>query len=411
MAYPYVILGGGVAAGYAAQEFVAQGIAPHELCIVSADERLPYDRPSLSKGYLAGKKSRDKILINPPDFYETNGIDVRLETQIRAVDLGRRRLYAQDGADIEFDKLLIATGSRVRTLNVPGADLAGVHYLRSNADADRILASAGDARRAVIVGGGYIGMEVGATLRGRGLEVTLVYPEDRLLARLFTPQMSLFFETYYRDRGVTLLPGHTVTAFRGDGRVREVVLENGDTVAADLVVAGIGVLPVTDLFADTDLHLQEGGIVVNKYLQTNLPDIFAAGDVAYYYDVLYQKHRRVEHWDNAAQQGRHAARMMCGRHAEYMHLPYFFSDVFDLSWEFWGDTEEADQVVHRGDVMSGEFSVWWLSGWTVNAAFVMNRPDEERDSAPEWIRMRRNVDPDLLADAAQPLSKVTQSRV
>lgn len=411
MAYTYVILGGGVAAGYAAQEFVEQGVGPHELCIVSADERLPYDRPPLSKGYLAGNKSRDDILINPPDFYLNNGIDVRLETRIRAVDLGRRRLYDQDGDDIEFEKLLIATGSRVRTLDVPGSDLTGVHYLRSNADADRILASAGDARRAVIVGGGYIGMEVGATLRGRGLDVTLIYPEDRLLARLFTPEMSLFFETYYRDRGVTLLPGHTVTAFRGDGRLQQAVLDSGDAVAADLVVAGVGVTPATELFADTDLHLQDDGIVVNKYLQTNLRDIFAAGDVAYYYDVLYQKHRRIEHWDNAAQQGRHAAQIMRGHHAEYMHLPYFFSDVFDLSWEFWGDAQESDQVVHRGDVMSGEFSVWWLDGWTVNAAFVMNRPDEERDRAPEWIRMRRRVDPDLLADSSQPLSKVTQPRV
>jgi hypothetical protein len=157
--------------------------------------------------------------------------------------------------------------------------------------------------------------------------------------------------------------------------------------------------------------MQDGGIVVNKYLETNLPGIYAAGDVATYYDVLYQKYRRIEHWDNAVQQGKHAAQMMHGSHGEYMHLPYFFSDVFDLSWEFWGDTADADQVVYRGDLDSGQFSVWWLNGWTVDAAFVMDRPDEERDLVPEWIRMHQTVDPDLLADAHIALGKVTQPRL
>ena len=411
MAIPYVILGGGVAAGYAAQEFIEQGIEPGELRIISADERLPYDRPPLSKAYMAGKKSRDDILINPEDFYKQNGVDVQLKTRIKAIDLGARRLYDKNGLDTEFDQLLIATGSRVRRLDVPGGDLAGVHYLRSNTDADGILADAQEGKHVVIVGGGYIGMEVGATLAGRGLDVTLAYDTDRLMQRFFTPEMSSFFESYFTDRGIKQLSGQKAKAFEGDGRVRRVVLSSGATLEADFVVVGIGVTPATDLVRDTELHMQDGGIVVNKYLETNLPGIYAAGDVAMYYDVLYQKHRRIEHWENAVQQGKHAARMMHGSHGEYMHLPYFFSDVFDLSWEFWGDTADADQVVVRGEMGSGQFSVWWLNGWMVDAAFVMNRPDEEREIAPEWIRMHQTVDPDLLADAGSSLAKVTQPRL
>lgn len=411
MAIPYVILGGGVAAGYAAQEFIERGIGPGELCIISADERLPYDRPPLSKSYLAGKKSREDILINPVDFYEQNGVEVRLKTRLKAVDLDSRHLYDENGRDTEFDQLLIATGSRVRTLEVPGGTLPGVHYLRSNADADAILHDAKQGQRAVIVGGGYIGMEVAATLAGRGLDVTLAYDGDRLLHRFFTPEMSSFFESYFTDRGVRQISGQKARAFEGAGRVRRVVLGSGEALEADLVVVGIGVTPATELFRGTDLHMQEGGIVVNKYLETNLPGIYAAGDAAMYYDVLYQKYRRIEHWDNAMQQGKHAAQMMRGLHGEYMHLPYFFSDVFDLSWEFWGDAEDADQIVVRGDVGSGQFSVWWLNGWTVDAAFVMNRPDEERELAPKWIRLRQAIDPDLLAHAQFSLAKVIQPRL
>ncbi|WP_119071867.1 NAD(P)/FAD-dependent oxidoreductase [Aggregatilinea lenta] len=411
MGIPYVILGGGVAAGYAAQEFVEQGIEPDDLCIVTADERLPYDRPPLSKSYMAGKKSREDILINPEKFYADNGVDVRLKTRIRAVDLGSRRLYDEDGRDIEFDQLLIATGSSVRTLDVPGGDLTGVHYLRSNADADGIVDDAKNGQRAVVVGGGYIGMEVAATLTGRGVEVTLVYDGKRLLERLFTPEMSAFFEQYYTERGVKLIAGQKAKAFEGDERVERVKLGSGQTLEADFVVVGVGVTPATGLFGGSELHMQDGGIVVNKYLQTNLPGIYAAGDVAMYYDVLYQKHRRIEHWDNAMQQGKHAAQIMHGSHGEYMHLPYFFSDIFDLSWEFWGDTDNADEIVYRGDLDSGEFSVWWLNGWTIVAAFVMNRPDDERDRAAEWIRMHQRVNPDLLANADVSPAKVTQLRV
>lgn len=407
--FTYVILGGGVAAGYAAREFVAQGIEPGQLAIVSADDTLPYERPPLSKGYLAGKKTTGDILINDRAFYDTHQIQVFLNTRVTRVDLVEKRLYTDTDAIIQFGSLLIATGSRVRTLDIPGADLAGIHYLRSLAQSQSLAADAEQAQHAVVIGGGYIGMEVSAVLASQGTNVTMVFPEKRLMERFFTPQMSSFFQDYYEARGVRFWPETQAVALVGDGRVSHVRLNTGQEIPADFVVAGIGVEPAIELFADTGLNIDDG-IVVNKYLESNRDGIYAAGDVANYYDIVFQKRRRIEHWDNAVQQAQHAVRMMTrsGRKQpdEFMYLRYFFSDVFDLSYEFWGDTSAADQVIHRGDVDGGSFSVWWLAGQRLEAAFVMNRPDEERELAPEWIKMRRMVQPSELQDATIPLGSI-----
>jgi NADPH-dependent 2,4-dienoyl-CoA reductase/sulfur reductase-like enzyme len=405
MAYDMVILGGGVAAGYAAQQFIKQGLAPEQLRIVSADDALPYDRPPLSKAYLRGKKQEQAILINPPEFYREHGIDVMLETRVEGVDFEDRRLMLAGGAPLPFDKLLIATGSHVRTLDLPNARLPGIHYLRRLSDARRIREASQHAQRAVLIGGGYIGMEVSASLAQVGLAVTVVFPNGRLMEKFFTPEMSAFFQRYYQDRGVTVVPNEKVASFEGQDRVTAVVLESGDRLPVDLVVAGIGVKPSTELFEGTDLHLEDG-VVVNKYLETNLPGIYAVGDVANYYDAVFQRRRRIEHWDNAVEQGKHVSRLMLGAHKEYLHVPYFFSDIFDLSYEFWGDTADADRVVYRGDLDSGEFSVWWLAGDTLVAAFVMGRPDEERELAPEWIRLRARIPAAVLEDEAQSLAEV-----
>jgi NADPH-dependent 2,4-dienoyl-CoA reductase/sulfur reductase-like enzyme len=404
--YPIAILGGGVVAGYAAQELVNRGLKPGDLCIVSAENQLPYDRPPLSKKFLVGKKQIPDILINPPEFYEQHGIAVRLNTPVEQVDLRNRILYIRSGERIEFEKLLIATGTYPRKLKIPGSDLRGVFYLRRAENAIQIRDQMVGSRRAVVIGGGYIGMEVGASLTQEGLNVTLVNREDRLLTRLFTPEMSAFFERYYRDRNVTILPNSEVAEIVGSDRVLGVTLTSGQQIPADMVVIGVGVEPATRLFEGSGLVL-DNGIVVNKYLQTNLADIYAAGDVANYYDVLFKKQRRIEHWDNAVNQGKYAARSMTGQEdPEYMMLPYFFSDVFDLSYEFWGDTDNADQIVLRGDVANNSFSVWWLNAEQVDAVFILNRPDEERELAPDWIRFRRRVTPRLLLDASQPLRQI-----
>jgi 3-phenylpropionate/trans-cinnamate dioxygenase ferredoxin reductase subunit len=395
--YPFVIVGGGVVAGYAAQEFTANGLNPGELCIISAESTLPYERPPLSKEFLAGKSSVDDILINTPEFYEQNGIEVWLNTVVGRVDFERKLLFTTNGL-IGYEKLLIATGSRPRHLNLPGYDLIGIHYLRRVEDAQRILESTNGNKTALVIGGGFIGLEVSAVLQSSGLHTTLIFKENRVYRNLFTPEMSAFFEDYYRKRGVNLRPGVRIQSIEGEhGVATHVTLESGEKLYAGLIVAGIGVESNTEIFASDELELNDG-ILVDRFLKTNVPDVYAAGDVARYKDEIYDRWRRFEHWDNAVNQARIVARNMLGIQEPYMHIPYFFSDVFDLSYEFWGDNSSADQSIVRGKMESGSFSVWWLREEQLIAAFLIDRPDDEREVAPEWIDSSRKLSPILLAD-------------
>jgi NADPH-dependent 2,4-dienoyl-CoA reductase/sulfur reductase-like enzyme len=399
----FVILGGGMVAGYAARQLAESGLKAGELAILSADTAIPYERPPLSKGFLAGKDSEDAIRINPAGFYHEHGVDLRLGCEVSAVDAKRKRLALKSGGEFAFDQLIIATGARPRTFDLPGAALPGIYYLRSLDDSKAIRQAAQSVKRAAVVGGGFIGMEVAAVLAQMGISVTMVLHEDRVGHRIFTPQMSAFFESYYETRGVRLIKSAAVTALRGDGAVGAIVLGDGREIACELAVAGIGVKPVTELLAGSGLEVGDG-VLVNERLETNQPDIYAAGDVANYQDVLFQKRRRVEHWDNAVSQGQHCARALMGERAPFRHVPYFFSDIFDLSYEYWGDAAGADEIVHRGDLSGRSFSVWWLQKNRVIAAFAMNRPDDERNAAPEWIEAQQSVAGARLADESVAVS-------
>jgi NADPH-dependent 2,4-dienoyl-CoA reductase/sulfur reductase-like enzyme len=392
----FAILGGGMVAGYAAKQFVEMGLKPGELAIVSADNFVPYERPPLSKTFLAGKDNEDAIQISPSDFYKSHGIELKLQSEVAAVDVKRKRLILKSGGEFTFGKLIIATGARVRKLNVPGANLCNVFYLRSLDDSRAIRSEVKKVKRAVVVGGGFIGMEVAAVLSQAGLDVTMVLNDERIWKRLFTPEMSNFFEGYYKERGVRLFKSTAVTELRGDGSVKSAVLADGQTIPCELVVAGIGVQPETEMLASSGFKI-ENGVVVNEYLETGNADIWAAGDVANYSDILFQKRRRVEHWDNAVSQGQYCARALMGERTPFKHVPYFFSDVFDLSYEYWGDSSGADQIVHRGDFYNKSFSTWWLREHVVVAAFTMNRPDEEREVAPKWIESRHKVSTNALS--------------
>jgi NADPH-dependent 2,4-dienoyl-CoA reductase/sulfur reductase-like enzyme len=369
-------------AGYAAKEFVERGLKPGELTLISTDDAIPYERPPLSKSFLAGKDSEDSILINPDSFYREHGIAVQLRTEVTRVDCGRKRLLLRTGEEVGYDQLVIATGARVRTLG-GGPD---VLYLRSMGDSKRIRAAAESAKRAVVIGSGFIGMEVAAVLAQKGVDTTMVLREDRIWKSFFTPEMSSFFERYYSDRGVRFAKQTSVSEFSRD----RVQLANGQSVACDIVVAGVGVEPVTEVLAGSGINV-DNGVTVNEYLETNQPGVYAAGDVANYMDVIFGKRRRVEHWDNAVSQGQHCARLLTGTREPFVHVPYFFSDVFDLSYEFWGDPAGHDRVEYRGDVTTREFSTWWLQGARLMAAFVMNRPDQERQLAPEAIKSKQPV--------------------
>jgi NADPH-dependent 2,4-dienoyl-CoA reductase/sulfur reductase-like enzyme len=403
----FVIVGGGMVAGYAAKQLVELGLKSGELAILSADTSIPYERPPLSKGFLAGKDTEDGIRINPDDFYRKHGIEVKLGCEISGVDSKRKRLTLKSGGEFGFNKLIVATGARPRTLDIPGAKLRGLHYLRSLDDSKSIRRSAEKAKSAVVIGGGFIGMEVAAVLGQKTIEVTVILSDDRIWKRLFSPQMSSFFEAYYVAHGVRFIKSATVTELRGNGAVSSAVLADGQAIACEMVVAGIGVLPVMEMLTNSGIEVRDG-VMVNEYLETSRADIYAAGDVANYQDVLFGKRRRVEHWDNAVSQGRYCARALMGERTPFKHVPYFFSDIFDLSYEYWGDSSGAEQIIHRGDFSHKSFSVWWLREKRVVAAFTMNRPDEERDAAPKWIEAKQTVSAAKLEDTSQSISAAAE---
>jgi NADPH-dependent 2,4-dienoyl-CoA reductase/sulfur reductase-like enzyme len=398
----YIILGGGMVAGYAAKELASHGLKSGELAIISGDTALPYERPPLSKGFLSGKDDQTSILIKGADWYREHGIDVRLNTVIERVDPSKRLLRSNSGEEFEGQHLLLATGARARRLELPGSDLKDIFYLRSLKDSEAIRSKSASAKEAVIIGGGFIGMEVASVLAQKNIRTTLVIREDRVWGRVFTPLMSAFFEKYYASRGVRIVKDARVASFEGKRAVQAVLLGDGGRIPCDVVVVGAGAVPVTELAEKTGMTVKNG-IVVNEYFEASRAGIYAAGDVANYPDSIFGKRRRVEHWDNAVSQGQHWARVVLDQKEPFVHVPYFFSDVFDLSYELWGDPAGANDIVVRGDSNTSSFSVWWLKDNRVAAAFVMNRPDEERQVAPEWIKSHQTVSRESLSDGKRPV--------
>jgi NADPH-dependent 2,4-dienoyl-CoA reductase/sulfur reductase-like enzyme len=361
----YLILGGGMVAGYAVKEMAGRGLKAGELTIVSSDNAVPYERPPLSKGFLAGKENEENIRINPVEFYGEHGIDLKLTSDVSGVDGAKKFLALASGQEIGFDKLIVATGAAVNTLEIPGANLSGIHYLRSLEDSKRIRAHADGAKRAAVVGSGFIAMEAASVLAQKGIETTMIVRDDRIWKKIFTPAMSRSFESYFAKHGVRFIKQSEVKEARGQGALASVTLSGQRTIECDLMVVGIG-------------------------------------DVASYRDTLFGKRRRVEHWDNAVSQGQHCARALMGERTPFVHVPYFFSDVFDLSYELWGDMAEADEVIGRGDLASTSFSVWWLKQQRLVAAFTMNRPDEERSAAPRWIESKQRLTAEELRSGKWP---------
>ncbi len=404
----FVIVGGGMVAGYAAKQLVELGLKPGELTILSADSALPYERPPLSKTFLSGKDSEDAIRISPESFYREHGIEVRLECEVTAVDSQRRALKLSSGGEVQFEKLVIATGSHPRTLDVPGAHLGNVRYLRSLADSKAIRDCERLVKRAVVIGGGFIAMEVASVLAGKQIETTMAMPEDRIWKRFFTPEMSGAFESYFTKRGVHFAKNVAIEAFLGDDVVTGVKLADGRVLPGQMVVVGVGARPATEFLKGSGVSVDDG-VTVNEYLETSADGILAAGDIANYPDLIFKTRRRVEHWDNAVSQGQHCARVLMGSRKPFRHVPYFFSDVFDLSYEFWGDPADSDRVVYRGDLAGSSFSVWWLRSSILVAAFVMGRPNEERDVAGQWIESGRRVSAERLGTESMPITSAKES--
>jgi NADPH-dependent 2,4-dienoyl-CoA reductase/sulfur reductase-like enzyme len=409
--YKYVILGGGTTAGYAAKEFAENNIPKDELCIISDEYILPMDRPPLSKEFMADDAmDTEEVQINDREFYDKNGFVCLFNTTATSVDLENKVITMNNDIDLTYEYLLIATGSRLNLLNIKGSDKKNVFHLRTADHAKKIREAARDAKNAVVIGGQYIGSEIASSLRKKGLNVHVVFPHDRMLSKFASADIAAYIHNLYHEEGVELHNNDKVVEIAGNDRVEKVILNSGKTIDADMVVAGIGVTPNTELFKGSSLKVDDG-IKVDEHLETNVPGVYAAGDIAHYPDQVFDKWRRVEHWENAFEQGKLAAANMMGEEKAYGSIPFFFSDIFDLSYEYFGDNENADTYYNRGDVKSGNFSSWWFMNGRPVAAFVTsNRPEEERELASEWISGKVELEnPEDIQNEEIDLSKISKT--
>jgi 3-phenylpropionate/trans-cinnamate dioxygenase ferredoxin reductase subunit len=397
-----VIVGGGLAGASAAFALREQGFGGR-LVIVGEESHLPYERPPLSKGYLRAEDTADKMRVRPGADYDRAGIEL-LHARGVALDAGRRELRLDDGARLGYDRLLLATGSSSRRLRMPNAELDGIHYLRTQDDADALQTAAATATSIAIVGGGWIGSEVAASLRQLGHAVTMVMNIAAPLEHVLGLEVASVYADLHQANGVTLITG-MVEAIEGDGRVSGLLLEDGRRIPADLVVVGVGAVPRTELATLADLAMANGGVAVDQYLRSSDEHIYAAGDIAAAWHPRLNRRVRVEHWDNAAEQGRAAAVNLLGGSTPYERTPYFYSDQFDLGMEYRGAPTAWDQVILRGDVAAREFLAFWLQRGHVVAAMNANIWDAG-DALADLVDREASVDPDRLGDLAHPLEDV-----
>jgi 3-phenylpropionate/trans-cinnamate dioxygenase ferredoxin reductase subunit len=364
-----VVVGGGLAGAKAAQGARDAGY-DGRIVVVAEESSAPYERPPLSKAVLRGEKPVESARVHAEGYYADNGIEVVYDTAT-ALDVAARKVRLAAGGDLAFDTLVVATGAEPRRLGVPGAGLDGVHYLRTARDAVRLRAALQGATRVAVVGAGWIGSEVAASARQMGADVVLVDPAPVPLSRVVGPEVGSIFARLHADHGVTLRLGTGVEALEGNGRVEAVVLTDGRVEPADVVVAGIGAVPRVGLAAAAGLAVADG-VVVDKHLRTDVPGIYAAGDVASAWHPRYGLHLRVEHWANALNQGITAGRNAAGAHETYDRLPYFYSDQYDLGLEYVGLSSPDDDVTIRGDVDARKLVAYWQRDGVVTGAMAVN---------------------------------------
>lgn len=397
-----VIAGGGLAGANAALELRKLGHTGR-IVLVGEEPEAPYERPPLSKEYLRGEKPFEEALVKPADAYRGEGIELLTGRRVVTLDPAARTVNLDDGTDLAYDALVIATGSAPRPLRVPGGTLAGVHYLRTHADADALRAAADAAERIAVVGGGWIGSEVAASLRQLGRNVTLITSRENPLESVLGPEVAAVYRDAHERHGVHLVTGRVV-ALEGDDRVSAVWLSDGQTLPADLVVVGVGAAPRLHLAQRAGLEITAGGIATDECLRTSIPSIYAVGDVAAAWHPRYGRHVRVEHWDNAIRQGRAVAASILGAGQPYARIPYFYSDQFDLGMEYRGYAPAWGRVVLRGDVAARTFHAFWLADGRVLAAMNVNLWDDGKELR-RLVESEARIDPDRLADATLPLAE------
>jgi 3-phenylpropionate/trans-cinnamate dioxygenase ferredoxin reductase component len=399
----FVIVGAGLAGAKAAGELRERGF-DGRVVLVSAESEVPYERPPLSKDYMQGKSEKTDAQVYPPAFYDEQQIDRLAGVSATGVDAVASTVRLSDGSVISFDKLLLATGSEPRRLEVPGAGLAGVFTLRTFDDADAIRSAATAGSRVVVVGSGWIGSEVAASLRQGDVEVTVIDPVKLPNERIFGPEIGAFYRDVHVQHGVKMRLGEDVQALVGDDHVRAVRTGTGDEIDTDFVVVGVGVEPRVQLASEAGLEV-DNGVLVSETLQTSAGDIFAAGDIANQQHPFYGRRVRVEHWSTALNQGPAAAGAMLGDTTPYDRIPYFFSDQYDVGMEYSGYATEWDTVVFRGDRDGGEFIAFWIADGRVLAGMNVNVWDVN-EHVQALIRSRAQIDLEALVDTDTPLESL-----
>jgi NADPH-dependent 2,4-dienoyl-CoA reductase/sulfur reductase-like enzyme len=400
-----IIVGGGLAGAKTAEALREQGFAG-ALTLVGQEDELPYQRPPLSKGYLAGTEPWEKAVVLTREWYDEHDVQLQLGTAVSRLDPAAHQVSLADGTSLGYDRLVLATGSTPRTLSVPGAGAAGVHTLRDRGDSEEIRALFGTGRRLVIIGAGWIGLEVAAAARAAGTEVTVIEAAELPLLRVLGPEIAQVFADLHREQGVDLRLGAGLSEIRtADGRAVGVLLADGEVVEADGVVVGVGVAPNVSLAEAAGLAV-DGGVLVDAGLRTSDPDIYAVGDIAAHDHPVLGRRIRLEHWAGAYHQPATVAASILGEEATYRELPYFYTDQYDLGMEYVGDASPGsyDRVVVRGDLGSREFVAFWLDADDHVLAVMNVNIWDVPDQVKPLIAERRTVDVARLADPDVPLS-------
>lgn len=391
-------------AGHSAGQVVAtlrQKNFDGNICLIGEEAYLPYQRPPLSKKYLAGELPAERLHFKADSFYDAPNIDVHLNTAIDRIEPVNRLVRSEEGAEFTYDKLVLALGAHARQIDLPGAELPGVHYLRTIADVDNIRREIAPGRRLVIVGAGYIGLEVAAVGAQLGLDVTVVETLDRVMSRVVSAQISHFYQKEHAEHGVSIRLSTQIAGFRGDRQVQAVDLADGTRIPADLVVVGIGVVPNTELAEQAGLEANDG-IVVNEKCLTSDPDIYAVGDCTYHPNALLGRHVRLESVHNALEQAKTAAANLCGEDQRYDQVPWFWSDQYDLKLQIAGLSQDYEQTIIRGDPSSRSFSCVYLREGRLIAVDAINRPKDFMQSKG-LIASQAIIDPDVLSDSKREL--------
>ncbi|MCW2506524.1 MAG: putative ferredoxin reductase [Actinomycetia bacterium] len=405
MSQTFVIAGGGLAGAKAADTLRAEGFAGR-IVLASGENEYPYERPPLSKGYLQGKDERESAQVFEPSWYAENNVELLRGTAVTGLDPAGHVAALANGQSVTYDKLLIATGAVPRPLAGTGSDLDGIHYLRNLTDSERIRDQLGEHKHLLVVGAGWIGLEVAAAARMAGAQVTVVEVAALPLERVLGRECAQIFARLHAEQGVDLRLQTGLHELIGQGRAERALLTDGSEIEIDAVVVGIGAAPADDLAKTAGLQTSNG-ILTDEHLRTSEPDIFAAGDVANAWHPLFGERVRTEHWANALTSGPAAARSMLGQDVTYDPVPYFFSDQYSLGMEYagWIGPAGYDEVVFRGDVPGREFVAFWLRAGVVLAGMNVNVWDVS-DDIQALVRSRAVVDRARLADHAVPITEL-----